>query len=143
MGREEHMNRFQDWSGQAERVLRTRSSASVKIISIDRDELLSRLKAIATQLCARHPEVSSVRVFGSLARGDQVGTSDADVLIVLHGGGQEDPLEQIRKFQPYFDLPIGVDLLVFSEGQIANRLQAGDAFMAHIWQESWPLCPHN
>jgi len=124
-------------------VLRTRSSASVKIISIDRDELLSRLKAIATQLCAKHPEVSSVRVFGSLARGDQVGTSDADVLIVLHGGGQEDPLEQIRKFQPYFDLPIGVDLLVFSEGQIANRLQAGDAFMAHIWQESWPLCPHN
>lgn len=124
-------------------MLRTKSSASVKIISIDRDELLARLGSIATRLCAEHPEVSSVRVFGSLARGDQVGTSDVDVLIVLYGGTQEDPWEQIRKFQPYFDLPIGVDLLVFSEGQIARRLQAGDPFIARIWRESQLLCPCN
>ena len=124
-------------------MLRTKSSASVKIISLDRDELLARLRAIATRLCAEHPEVSSVRVFGSLARGDQVGTSDADVLIVLRGGAQEDPWEQVRKFQPYFDLPIGVDVLVFSEEQIARRLQAADAFITHIWQESRPLCPCN
>jgi hypothetical protein len=49
----------------------------------------------------------------------------------------------IREFQPYFDLPIGVDVLVFSEEQIARRLQADDVFIARIWQESWPLCPCN
>ena len=136
------MNRSQDWLDQA-KVLRTKSSASVKIISIDRDELLARLRAIAARLCAEHPEVRSVRVFGSLARGDQVGTSDVDVFIVLRGSEQPDPWAQIRKFQPYFDLPIGVDLLVFSEEQIARRLEAGDAFIAHIWQESMPLCPCN
>lgn len=118
---------------------RTRSSASVKIISIDRDELLAKLKTIAAHLSAEHPEVSSVRVFGSLARGDQVGTSDVDVLVVLRGEAQADPWELIRRFQPYFDLPLGVDLLVFSEEQIAHRLQAGDPFMSRIWRESWPL----
>lgn len=120
-------------------MLRTRSSASVKIISIDRDELLTKLRAIAARLLAEHPEVSAVRLFGSLARGDQVGTSDADVLIVLRGEAQGDPLELVRRFQPHFDLPIGVDLLVLSEEQIARRLRAKDPFIARIWRESWEL----
>ena len=63
-------------------MLRERSSGSVKIISLDRDELLARLATIATRIRARHPEVREVRLFGSLARGDQTGTSDADLLIV-------------------------------------------------------------
>jgi predicted nucleotidyltransferase len=120
-------------------VLRQRSSSSVKIISIDRDELLTALSAIAGQICAEHPEVKSVRVFGSIARGDQVGTSDVDVIIVLRGGEQGELLQQIRLFYPYFDLPVGVDLLVYTEEQIARRLQAGDAFMTRIWEESRAL----
>jgi predicted nucleotidyltransferase len=120
-------------------VLRQRSSDSVKITSIDRDELLAALSAIAGQICAEHPEVKSVRLFGSIARGDQVGMSDVDVLIVLRGGEQVEPLQQIRLFYPYFDLPIGVDLLVYTEEQIARRLQAGDAFMTRLWEESRAL----
>jgi len=117
-----------------------RSSGSVQIISIDRDELLASLSAIAGRICAEHPEVQSVRVFGSIARGDQVGTSDVDVLIVLQGTEQKDTLEQIRTFYTYFDLSIGVDVLVYTEDHIARRLQAGDAFMTRVWKESRPLC---
>ena len=117
-----------------------RSSGSVQIISINRDELLARLSAIAARICAEHPEVQSVRVFGSIARGDQVGTSDVDVLIVLLGTEQKDTLEQIRRFYPYFDLPIDVDVLVYTEDDIARRLQAGDPFMVRAWEESRPLC---
>ena len=130
------MNRYQDWLDQAER---ERSSGSVRIISIDRDELLAQLGAIAGRICAAHPEVQSVRVFGSVARGDQVGTSDVDVLIVLQGAGTKDALEQIRRFYPYFDLSIGVDVLVYTEDDIARRLQAGDPFMTQVWEESRPL----
>jgi len=119
---------------------RQRSSGSVQIISIDRDELLARLSAIAGQICTAHPDVRSVRVFGSIARGDQVGTSDVDVLIVLHGSEQKSALERIRRFYPYFDLPIGVDVLVYTEDEIARRLQAGDAFVTRAWEESRPLC---
>jgi predicted nucleotidyltransferase len=120
-------------------MLRQRSSGSVKIISINRDELLAALSAIARQICAEHPEVKSVRVFGSIARGDQVGTSDVDVIIVLRGSEQGELLQQVRLFYPYFDLPIGVDVLVYTEEQIARRLQAGDAFMTRLWEESRAL----
>jgi predicted nucleotidyltransferase len=106
---------------------------------LDRGELLARLRAIAHRICANHQEVIQVRVFGSVARGDQTGTSDTDILIVLHGCEPGDPLEQIRLFYPYFDLPIGTDLLVLTESQIADRLQADDVFMTQIWNESQSL----
>jgi predicted nucleotidyltransferase len=120
-------------------MLRQRSSGSVKIISIDRDELLSRLRQIAGQIRAEHPEVVEVRVFGSIARGDQVGTSDVDVLIVLRDGELEDPMGHIRSFYPYFDLPIGVDVLVQTEGQLEHRLEAGDPFVEQMWRQSLVL----
>ena len=116
-------------------MLQQKSYDSVKIISIDRDELLAKLQAIARRICADRPDVKCVRVFGSIARGDHVGTSDIDVLIVLYGdaaGG----FEQVHSFYRYFDLPIGVDVLAFSEGQITRRLQVGDAFMTRVWNES-------
>jgi hypothetical protein len=120
-------------------VLQQRSSGSVRIISIDRDELLARLRDIARRLCAERPEVAEVRVFGSIARGDQVGTSDVDVLVVLEGCVSGDPIEQSRLFCTYFDLPIGVDVLVYTQGQLARRLQSGDAFVKRMWHESLAL----
>jgi predicted nucleotidyltransferase len=73
------------------------------------------LREIVKQLYADYPEVVDVRVFGSIARGDQVGTSDVDVL------------------------PVGVDVLVYTREQLSRRLQAGDAFVERIWQESLAL----
>jgi UTP:GlnB (protein PII) uridylyltransferase len=120
-------------------LLQQRSSGSVSIISIHRTELLEALRSIATQLCANHAEVKSVRLFGSLARGDQVGASDIDILIVLRGCGQEDRLLLARRYYPYFDLPIGVDLLVISEEQIGRQLAEGRPWIRQVWQESLPL----
>ena len=120
-------------------MLREISYGSVKIISLDRDELLARLRDIARQIRADHPQVKTVRLFGSTARGDQVGTSDADVLIVLAAEESRGLLERIRAFYPYFDLPIAVDLLVYTEIEIAQRLRAGDPFMNKVWQESVAL----
>jgi predicted nucleotidyltransferase len=117
-------------------MLQQRFSDSVRIISIDRDELLARLREIAAQIRMERPEVEEVRVFGSIARGDQIGTSDVDVLIVVRDGEMGDSMEQVRSLYPYFDLPIGVDLLVFSQEQLARRLQTGDPFLTQVWRES-------
>ncbi|MEE8584170.1 MAG: nucleotidyltransferase domain-containing protein [Acidobacteriota bacterium] len=123
-------------------MLRERSSGSVKIISIDRDELLARLSSIARRIRVRHPEVREVRLFGSLARGDQTGTSDADLLIVLEPGSEPaDPLELTRKYLRYFDLPIGVDLLIVSQEEIIRRRQAGDRFFGRLLNESLLVGP--
>jgi predicted nucleotidyltransferase len=70
--------------------------------------LLARLREIAAQIRMERPEVAEVRVFGSIARCDRVGTSDVDVLIVVHDGGMGDSMEQVRSFYPYFDLSIDV-----------------------------------
>ena len=120
-------------------MLRQTFSGSVKIISLDRDKLATRLRAIAGRVCATRPEVADVRVFGSIARGDHVGTSDVDVLILLYDSEPGNPIEQVRSFYPYFDLPIGVDLLVYTKEQLARRLHVGDAFVERMWQESQSL----
>lgn len=120
-------------------MLQRTSSGSVKIISIDRNSVLAWLGNAARRIYAERPDVVQVRVFGSLARGDQVGTSDVDVLILLREGDVQDPLEQVRAFSSYFDLPIGVDLLVYTQAQLTRQLAIGDAFVQRMWQESLVL----
>ena len=90
-------------------MLRVRSFDSVKVISLERDKLLTRLEQIARKIITERREVKEVRLFGPLARGDQVGTSDVDILIILESDLVYSPLEQVRDYYPYFDLPIGVD----------------------------------
>ncbi len=112
---------------------------SVKIISLHRDDLLGQLRAAAARIQAEHREVAEVRLFGSVARGDQTGTSDADVLIVLDHTTEFDPHRRILTFLDYFDLERGTDLLVFTRSEIEKRLAENDHFMMQIWKESVPL----
>jgi len=118
-----------------------RSSGTVKIISLDRTSLLTELRRIADRIRAGHPEVAEVRLFGSLARGDHTGTSDVDVLILLHHTHETDPLQRILTFLPYFDLARGSDVLVYTLAELEQRLSANDRFMQSIWSESVPLDP--
>ncbi len=90
------------------------SSGSVKTISLDRQEVIGRLHNMAQQLIVEHPEVAEVRLFGSLARGDQTGISDADVLVILHSAVSKDPHVRALTYLPYFDMERGVDLLVLT-----------------------------
>ncbi len=80
-----------------------------------------------------------MRVFGSIARGDHVGTSDVDVLIIIQDGAPEHPVDRIRRFYPYFDLPVGVDLLVLTQEELNRRLETADAFAERVWRQSQPL----
>ena len=112
------------------------SSNSVKIISLDREQLLADLRRIAGEIKREHPEVAEVRLFGSLARGDQTGTSDADVLVLLDHTNVDDPHRRILMFLPYFDLGRGVDLLVYTRKELEQRLSEGDRNLRRIWTES-------
>ena len=116
-----------------------RSFDSVKIISLNRAELLARLRAIAAQIRREHCEVEEIRVFGSLARGDATGTSDVDILIVLRHSSETDPHRRILAFLPYFDLDRGTDLLVYTRAEFEQQLAAQNHFLQKIWRESIPL----
>jgi len=101
--------------------------------------LWSQLCAIARRIQADHSQVQDVRVFGSIARGDHVGTSDVDVLIILTSAPAQiplaNPVERGRPFYPYFTLPIGIDLLVYTIAEI----ERGNRFISHIYEESVSL----
>jgi predicted nucleotidyltransferase len=115
------------------------SSDSVKIISIHRDELLRALEEISLRICQENPEVKEVRLFGSVGRGDQVGVSDVDILVIESDAGPSDPLKAALKYTPAFDLPLGVDLLVLGQAQVEKRLSEGDPFLERIFAESLVL----
>ena len=111
----------------------------MKIISLDRDLLLARLRETAQQVRAAQPEVAEIRLFGSLARGDATGVSDIDLLVVLDHSDENDPHRRILTYLPYFPFDRGVDLLVLTQEEIDRRLAAGDRWLAKAWAESLVL----
>ena len=115
------------------------SSSSVKILSIRRDEILERLRSVSRKICQLHKDVHSIYLFGALARGDQVGTGNADVFILLHDPTEDHPINLIRRYLKYFDLPIGTDLIVIDNPSFKKCLAADDPFISRLWQESVQL----
>lgn len=112
---------------------------SVRIISLNRDELFVRLRDIAARIWQEHHEVEEIRAFGSLARGDARGTSDVDILIVLRASSESDPHRRIQTFLPYFDLDRGTDLLVYTRAKLERQLTTDNALLQRIWRESISL----
>ena len=110
------------------------SFGSVKIFSLNRDEIVDQLREAARRLQAQYPEVRDVRLFGSLARGDHVGTSDADVMIIVEGEIPANPLARLQRYYPHFALPIGLDLLVYTPAEIEQN-----PFARRIYAESQSL----
>lgn len=111
------------------------SSGSVRLISLNRNKLLEALKDSAQRARDAHPEVAEVHLFGSLARGDYTGTSDADVLVILNHTSETDPIRRVMTFMPYFDVPCGVDLLVYTRAELEHAL-GHNPFIQHAWAES-------
>lgn len=111
----------------------------MKIISLDRNLLLARLREAALKVRADQAEVVEIRLFGSLARGDATGISDIDLLVVLDYSDENDPHRRILTYLPYFPFDRGVDLLVLTQGEIDRRLASGDRWLAKVWAESLVL----
>ncbi len=95
---------------------RISSAGSVRIISLNAEEILSRARNSAEDLRRRFPEVKEVLVIGSLARGDFHGLSDLDLVLVVEGKLSASPLDRLHRYWPFLrerlDFPL--DLLVFS-----------------------------
>lgn len=92
-----------------------RSFGSAKAISLDRDDLIRRLRDIAAEALGAFPELREVRLVGSLAAGTHTGTSDVDLLLrVDHLGGN--PLEAMRPYFFFFSTRLSMSLDLFLAG---------------------------
>ena len=106
-----------------------RSSASVKVFWLDRPLLLKRLRNAARTLSERHPEIERIVLFGSLARGDAVPGSDADLLIVV-SHSNEAFLERTVRYRP-----ADVDVVAYTREELAALLESGNSFVRQALRE--------
>ena len=110
-----------------------KSSASVKVFWLDRPHLLKRLRSAAQTLSERHPEIELIVLFGSLARGDAVPGSDADLLIVV-SHSTEAFLQRAVRYRPA-GVGVGVDVVAYTREELAGLLEAGNAFVQQALRE--------
>ncbi len=94
---------------------------------------------MARTLGDRHPEIESIYLFGSLARGDAVPGSNADLLIVLS-----------RSSELFRDRParyhttgvgVGVYVVVYTQEELDALLETGNEFARQALHEGVRLFP--
>ena len=114
-----------------------RSSSSVKIYWLDSQRVMEKLKAVARQMRASHPEIEQVLWFGSLARGEAAPGSDADLLVILSSSTQ--PFrERIPRYLPV-GLPVGVDVFPYTREEVDRMLAEGNLFIRQATREGIAL----
>lgn len=86
---------------------------------------------------AQHPEIEQVLLFGSLARGEAVPGSDADLLIILSSASRPF-MERIPHYLPT-RLPLGVDVFPYTRDEIDRMLAEGNHFMQQAVKEGIEL----
>ena len=112
-----------------------KSFGSVKVISINKKELMEKLKKVRDTIKREETEVIDIRIFGSIAKNEETGVSDLDILIILRES-KETPLKRILKYRKYFNLGIPVDILVYTEEEIKKMVKEDNFFIKNILKES-------
>lgn len=92
------------------------------------------LKQAVQRLAMRHPEIEEVWLFGSLARGEAVPGSDADIVIVL-AESTLPFLQRCAYYQPDF-YGVGVDVLAYTQAELISMQAAGNLFLQRV-QSEW------
>jgi predicted nucleotidyltransferase len=108
------------------------SSSSSGIRFLDRQKLLAQLRQAARNLRRERDSVEQIILFGSLARDDYYGGSDADIAIILTASALP-PAERSRELFHYFwPISAPVDLLIFTREEINQAITGGDYFIKNI-----------
>ncbi len=112
--------------------MQIRSSGSVKIISLNTEDIMRRLKESAHLLKLGNHEVTGVYLFGSLAKGKAVPGSDADVMIVLRKSDKM-IIDRIIDFMDSFkDVGIGVDIFPYTEEEVDEFVKNKRYFIKEV-----------
>ena len=114
-----------------------RSFGTVKVFSLDRAGIRKRLEDLVETRYRPDPNVVAVYLFGSFARGTAVPGSDVDLLILLHQDTHP-ARERIPDYLPHA-FPVGVDVLVWTVGELEERLAREDRMARTILAEGEAL----
>ncbi len=97
------------------------SSGSVKAISLNREGIIRKLERVAEEASRVFPAIVEVRLFGSLAKGEETGLSDADIFILAEDEN-DNPVERMKPYFNFFSdrLDIGIDMIVATKREAEN-----------------------
>ena len=107
--------------------MREESWSGAEVKFIDYDETLRNLRRAVAKAKAKHPEVTRVLLFGSLADGSWTAVSDADLIVVVRK-----ELAGFSTRAPYhvFAEGIATDSLVVSESEFDRLSRDPESFLA-------------
>ncbi len=112
--------------------MRVRSSDSVTIISLNSEATLRRLRDAARSFVEERKEVDSVWLFGSLAKGDAVPGSDADIFVVLKQSDRR-PEDRLTDFVDAFSgAGVPIEVLAYTQDEIDKMQADGNLFIKGI-----------
>ena len=119
--------------------MRRRSFGSVRAFFIDPPRIIEALRAAAARAVESEPMIARIVLFGSLARGDAVPGSDADLLVVLRGGRQLTEAQRRAIEDRFVGCGLAAQLVFFNEQQIAERTEEGDPFLRTVLGDGMEL----
>jgi len=118
-------------------IIRKLSSGSVEISLLDREAARANVADAVREMAAAHAEVERVVLFGSLARGDAVPGSDADLLVLL--SHSDVPfLERIIRYMPRY-AGIGVDVFPYTREEFEAKAAASPRWAKEIEEQGITL----
>ena len=119
--------------------MQIRSSGSVRIISLDVENIIKKLRTAAEELKKVDNNVLEVFLFGSLAKGEAVPGSDADIVIVLKKS-EKRIIDRITDFVDSFsDINIGVDIFPYTIEEIAEFKEEGNSLIEEMLYNRFAL----
>lgn len=110
----------------------------MQVTYLDRHEALSALREAVLEFPRAYPEVESVVLFGSLARGDGVPGSDADLLLIL----DQSTLPWMERLARYTVSPvagIAVEVFPYTRAEIERMEAEGNWFIRQALREGVTL----
>ncbi len=106
----------------------------MQVTFLDRHEVLRALRETVLGLPGTHPEIESVVLFGSLARGEAVPGSDADLLLVLEGCD----LPWMERLVRYAVSPVAgvaVEVFPYTRAEVERMKAEGNWFIRRALRE--------
>lgn len=116
-----------------------KSSSFVKIHYFNYNRIIRELHSCASALRQANDKIDSIRLFGSLVKGNYAPGSDADVLIILSSDLRR-KIDRIPEFlQSFSEVSVGVDVIPLTRDEIQQAITEGNLFIQSILKEGLEL----
>ncbi len=113
--------------------MQTRSSDSVKIISLDVGGIIGKLKRSADRAMKMNDNISEIFLFGSLATAEAVPGSDADIMIILKKSDKK-ILDRVVDFMDFFkNTGVGVDIFPYTIEELNEFKEGWNPFIEEMF----------